>query len=235
MYAKRSKAYAAWATSAPDRAPRPGLARRVCRTRRDRSRRERRSCRLGRRRRLASDGPTSWRRNAMQMPLGEPCVRRRPVAQRRSTRADWPCAANISGPFRNLLTRCHSHKNPSISRFAGISRCRRRDSNPRHADYDWRVAAHFGQCFKEARAGGSGHFCRVGNTVRHTMLEARTTSQPPGSAESAVALGPLRGARGVSMRVCGAPLSPSLMSWPLRSSARRAVARCPPRRSHATR
>jgi hypothetical protein len=67
---------------------------------------------------------------------------------------------------------CGTALHPWVVPIAGLSRCRRRDSNPRHADYDWRVAAHFGgNSRKLTLVGGneSGHFCRVGNMVRHTI------------------------------------------------------------------
>ncbi len=48
----------------------------------------------------------------------------------------WPCAANISGPLRDLVARRHSHPKCRILRFPRQNSCRRRDSNPRHADYD---------------------------------------------------------------------------------------------------
>ena len=43
---------------------------------------------------------------------------------------------SISGPFRGQFPNMPDQRYSERRRFAGLSSCRRRDSNPRHADYD---------------------------------------------------------------------------------------------------
>src|SRR5215213_9929298 len=56
--------------------------------------------------------------------------------------------------------------------YRELSRCRRRDSNPRHADYDGPICRGFGSTTGtpvRLSAAESGSICRVGNTVWHTV------------------------------------------------------------------
>jgi hypothetical protein len=98
------------------------------------------------------------------------------------------------------------------------------DSNPRHADHDWRVAAHPGGNFKEA-TGWWVWLSRVTSAVGNTLRHAVCATAPPGrGGRQTVALGACsRQTYGVRLSgECPASTSStrSLARWPDRAAAR---------------
>src|SRR5215218_11416155 len=63
-----------------------------------------------------------------------------------------------------------------------ITRCRRRDSNPRHADYDWRLGGRVTRGYGGEVGFGvpnSGRICRFGDTFRDTVSTAGAAPGTP--------------------------------------------------------